>query len=166
MNEATNGAEGRFPALYQINTRVVLGELGAALGRPATLDDLPDGLLDRIASQGFTWVWLLGVWQTGQAARDISRRDPKMRDALAHALPGLRDEDIVGSPFAVVGYDVHRDFGGEAALPGARTRLARRGLKLLLDFVPNHVAPDHPWVKTHPQYLIHGSPDDLAREPQ
>ena len=26
------------------------------------------------------------------------------------------------------------------------TRLAERGIKLLLDFIPNHVALDHPWI--------------------
>ena len=45
-------------------------------------------------------------------------------------------------------------------------RLARRNLKLLLDFVPNHVAPDHPWVDQHPEFFIEGTEDDLAREPQ
>ena len=51
--------------LYQINTRVVLRDI-----RPgATLDDLPDALLDEIAGRGFTWVWMLGVWQTGPAGR-------------------------------------------------------------------------------------------------
>ncbi len=32
----------RYPSLYQINTRVRLTELSRALGRPATLDDIPD----------------------------------------------------------------------------------------------------------------------------
>ncbi len=33
----------RYPSPYQINTRVWLTELSRALGRPATLDDIPDG---------------------------------------------------------------------------------------------------------------------------
>ena len=47
----------------------------------------------------------------------------------------------------------------------ARKQLAKRGLRLLLDFVPNHVAPDHPWVSEHPEYFIQGSPDDAANDP-
>ena len=31
-----------YPTLYQINTRVWLTQLSQALGRPATLDDIPD----------------------------------------------------------------------------------------------------------------------------
>ena len=38
------------PSLYQINTRVWLTELSRALGRPATLDDIPDAELDRLAA--------------------------------------------------------------------------------------------------------------------
>ena len=35
----------RYPALYQINTRVWLTELSRELGRAATLDDIPDAEL-------------------------------------------------------------------------------------------------------------------------
>ena len=36
----------------------------------------------------------------------------------------------------------------------------------MLDFVPNHMAPDHPWVNEHPDYFVHGSEIDLGRAPQ
>jgi hypothetical protein len=34
-------------------------------------------------------------------------------------------------------------------------------MNLILDFVPNHVAPDHPWVTEHPEYFIRGNKEDL-----
>src|SRR5262245_55875833 len=108
------------PLLYQINTRVVLSELGSAIGRPATLDDLSDGMLDRIAADGFEWVWMLGVWQTGEAGRRVSLTNQSLREAYAHELPGYRDEDIVGSPFAVREYRAHQAFGGDDALARLR----------------------------------------------
>jgi glycosidase len=156
----------RFPTLYQINTRVLLNERHAALGRAATLDDVPEAMLKEIADRGFSWVWWLGVWQTGPAAREVALHDARLRERLAHELPDLREEEIVSSPFAIQAYDVHRDFGGDAALARLRKRMSRHGLQLLLDFVPNHLALDHAWVFEHPEFLIHGSGDDLAREPQ
>jgi glycosidase len=153
------------PLLYQINTRVVLAELGAARRGPATLDDLPDSMLDRIAADGFEWVWMLGVWQTGEVGQEISRTNPSLRDAYAHELPGFDEPDIVGSPFAIREYRAHQAFGGDKALARLRSRLAARGLKLVLDFVVNHVAPDHRWAREHPEYFIRGTEEDLAREP-
>ncbi len=41
-----------YPSLYQINTRVWLTELSRSLGRPATLDDVPDAELDRAGRDG------------------------------------------------------------------------------------------------------------------
>ena len=42
----------RYPSLYQINTRVWLTALAQSLGRPATLDDIPDAELDRPGRYG------------------------------------------------------------------------------------------------------------------
>lgn len=150
-----------YPNLYQINTRILLGEIGPR----ATLDDVPDALLDRLAAQGFDVVWMLGVWQTGAAGRHVSRTRPELRRSYGQHLPDVKDEDICGSPFAVQDYTVHRDFGGEAALARLRQRLHQRGLRLLLDFVPNHTALDHPWTQSHPEFYIAGSEADLKREP-
>jgi glycosidase len=156
----------RYPSLYQINTRVWLTELSRSLGRPATLDDVPDAELDLLARRGFDWIWLLSVWQTGPAARQISRTNPEWRHEFQQTLPDLRDEDIAGSGFAITGYTAHTGLGGDAALSRIRQRLKDRGLRLMLDFVPNHMAPDHPWVDTHTDYFVAGDESDLARAPQ
>lgn len=155
----------KYPSLFQINTRVWLTEIARTLGRPATLDDLPDAKLDRLAEFGFDWVWFLSVWQTGVAGRDISRNNPDWRKEFQETLPNLREEDIAGSGFAITGYTVHENLGGDAALARLRERLRRRGLKLMLDFVPNHMALDHPWVESHPKYFLAGTELDHARAP-
>ena len=156
----------RYPALFQVNTRVRLTELAASLGRKATLDDITDSELDRLAGLGVDWVWCLSVWQTGPAARAISRANPGWRREFEQTLPDLVDDDIAGSGFAIQGYTVHRHLGGDAALARLRERLRHRGLKLMLDFVPNHMAPDHPWVDEHPEFFVRGSENDLAQSPQ
>ena len=156
----------RYPSLYQINTRVWLTALSSALGRRATLDDIPDAELDRLAEMGFDWVWFLSVWQTGLAGRQVSRSNPAWRKEFEETLPDLREEDISGSGFAITGYTVHRDLGGDAALARVRRRFRQRGLRLMLDFVPNHTGLDHHWVEEHSEYYIAGAETDLSRAPQ
>ena len=64
------------------------------------------------------------------------------------------------------GYTVHRALGGNEALARLRERLRKRGLQLMLDFVPNHMGLDHPWVENHPEYYIAGTEQDLALRPE
>jgi hypothetical protein len=160
------GPGPRNPLLHQLNTRVRVRQLGAELGRPATLDDLPDGDLDGLQAQGFDWVYLLGVWRTGIASRQVSREQPAWRASFEATLDDLTDDDICGSCFAVTGYEVHPDLGGDEALTRLRARLAERGMRLMLDFVPNHMGLDHPWVDQHPEYFVAGTDEDLERRPQ
>lgn len=156
----------RHPALYQLNTRVRLAELGRALGRPATLDDIADSELDALAAAGFDWLWLLGVWQTGEAGRQVSLHNAGWHAEYQRLLPDLTAADVPGSCFAIMSYHAGREMGGDPALARIRKRLHKRGMRLLLDFVPNHTAPDHPWVHAHSDYYVHGSADDLAGAPQ
>ena len=46
-------------------------------------------------------------------------------------------------------FDVLIDGNDQArATQYARDWMAERGVRLVLDFVPNHVAPDHEWART------------------
>jgi hypothetical protein len=151
--------------LYELPTRIWLNEVAPGLGRPAKLDDIPDGFLVELAALGFDWLWLMGIWQTGPTGRAVSRTRPEWRADYERSLPGYRDDDICGSPFAVRDYQIDSDFGGTGALLRLRGNMARHGIALMLDLVPNHTALDHPWVSAHPEYYIQGSQEDLAREP-
>ncbi len=154
------------PTLYQVNTRVWLTELSRELGRPATLDDIPDSAFDRLAEQGFAWIYFLSVWQTGEAGRRISINHPGWKDGFLVDIPDLTDEDICGSGFAVTDYALHKSFGKPDALLRLKERLNARGLKLMLDLVPNHTAIDHHWVKSRPEYYVQGNEGSIASAPQ
>jgi hypothetical protein len=123
----------RYPSLFQLNTRIAMTELTRSLGHAATLDDFPDAELDRLAQLGFEWILLLSVWQTGDAARRISRSDPQWRAEFEHTQPDLREADLAGSGFAINSYIVHRDLGGAQALVRLRTRMRKSGIKIMLD---------------------------------
>ena len=153
------------PTIYELNTAVWLQRLGRERGRALTLDEVPAMEWDAIAALPVDVVWLMGVWQRSPAGLAIARGDPQLDAADRGALPDLRGEDVIGSPYCVRDYVVDDRFGGPDALAGARAALAERELGLILDFVPNHVAPDHPWTRERPECLLRGTQEDLARHP-
>jgi hypothetical protein len=167
LSDISNGVGNpKHPSLYQINTRVLLNDLSSNLRRPATLDDISDGALDRLASGGFDWLWFLGVWQTGLAGQRVSRENALWQAEFRAVLPDIQQDDVCGSCFAITSYAVHSDFGGDAALGRLRNRLHERGMRLLLDFVPNHTALDHVWVQEHPEFYIQSTDEQVLHEPQ
>ena len=153
------------PSIYEIDTWPWLAGLGRRLGHPVTLDGVPAAVWDEVALVGADAVWLMGVWERSPAGLAIALADESLVRAFRAALPDLSRADVAGSPYCVRRYRADERLGGPAGLAAARSELARRGLRLILDYVPNHVAPDHPAVLGHPQWFIEGSPADLEREP-
>ncbi|MFJ6986641.1 MULTISPECIES: alpha-amylase [unclassified Streptomyces] len=158
--------------ILEINTLVWLGELSERYARRVTLGDVPEEVWDGIALPGVDAVWLMGVWRRSPAGRRIALDDSSLRAAFRAVFPGppgtddgLRDTDVTGSPYCVRDYVVDATLGGPDGLAAARARLAARGLRLVLDHVPHHIAPDHPWTATHPERLVRGTAADLARAP-
>jgi hypothetical protein len=156
----------RRPTIYEINTAVWLQRLGRERGRALALDEVPTAEWDALAALPVDAVWLMGVWQRSPAGLRIASEDPALDAANRAALPDLRTEDVIGSPYCVRDYVVDERFGGPGALAAAREQLAARGLGVILDYVPNHVAPDHPWTTVRPECLLTGTEEDLARHPE
>jgi Alpha amylase, catalytic domain len=154
-----------YPSLYEVNTWPWLNALSRAAGRTVTLANVPEQNWDELASLGFNAVWLMGVWERSPAGIAIVDRDAGLIAEFKRALPDYRDGDNVGSPYCVRRYSVDPALGGPDGLAKARAALEHRGMGLVLDFVPNHVAPDHPWVLESPDYFIQGSREDLAQDP-
>ena len=155
----------KHPDIYEINTWVWLTELSKKAGKSIDLACVPTVEWDAIAALGFDAVWLMGVWERSPAGIAVANKNPGLLDDFRRALPDFRSEDNVGSPYCVRRYEVDGHLGGPEGLSVARKELAKRDLRLLLDFVPNHVAPDHPWVSEHPDYFIQGTADDAANDP-
>jgi glycosidase len=154
-----------FPMVYEINTWVWLHGLSRHLGHPVILRDVPQDQLARLASYRFDAVWLMGVWERSPAARTVAREDARLRPGYQVSLPDWSIEDVVGSSFAVLDYRLDPALGGDEALAVLRERLRQLGLRLILDFIPNHLAMDHPWLAEQPERLLQADEDALARDP-
>jgi glycosidase len=155
----------KYPTIYEIDTWVWLSSLSEKSGASIDLNSVPAEEWAAIAAYGFDAVWLMGVWERSPAGIAIANRNENLLNDFRRVLPDFRLEDNVGSPYCVRRYVVDQHFGGPNGLAIARKELAKRGVKLILDFVPNHVAPDHPWVVEHPEYFIRGTSDDAKRDP-
>jgi hypothetical protein len=155
----------RHPVIYEINTCVWLNELSQAGTRPVTLASVPGEEWDRLAGWPIDAVWFMGVWERSPEGTAIANRNAGLLQDFRRALPDFRPEDNIGSPYCIRRYVVDGRFGGPEGLSRAREALARRGIRLILDFVPNHVAPDHPWVTDHPDYFVRGNQQDASNDP-
>jgi len=143
-----------YPLLYEINTRCWLRELSARAGQRVDLSNVPEPEIKAWSSLGFTHIWLMGVWTSGPRARARALTDPVQRAVFSQTLPDWQEEDIAGSPYAVAEYKVPDMLGGDEGLEQFRRRLKEAGMRLVLDFVPNHVGLDNPAVWEHPELFV------------
>lgn len=153
--------------LYEINTLTWLRELGGTEG-PVSLDEVSDTELDKLTEMNLEAVWMMGIWQRSPAAIRQARADNGLRGDFERTLDDFDpDEDVAGSPYAVRRYEPDPEIapGGFEELARFRQRLVERGVRLVLDLVPNHTARDHPWIRKHPEYYVELSEgSDLGAE--
>jgi hypothetical protein len=153
------------PIIYEINTWIWLNELNKKYRKKLTLANIPPKEYDELAKFGFNAIWLMGVWQRSPAGLAIAKQHPDIMKDIREALPDVKNGDISGSPYCIRDYIVDSHIGGAEGLAIARKELASRGLRLILDFVPNHVAPDHPWAISNPGFFIQGTDEELINFP-
>lgn len=144
----------QFPHLYEANARIVLRRISEKYQKKLTLATLPDEEWMELKRQGMDLIWLMGVWQRSPGARKEALA-PSLKKEYEKALPDFKPSDIDGSPYAIYGYQLDSNLGAKGDLPELRKRLNRLGLGLILDFIPNHVASDHPWTRLYPDRFIH-----------
>lgn len=156
-----NQKQNKQPIIYEINTAVFLREQSDRYGETVTFATVPDEVWDEIASKGITMVWFMGVWQRSDVATSMAKGQSWVYDAL----PDATDADVVGSAYSIADYTVDDRFGGDQGLAMARQKLRERGIQLMLDYVPNHVAIDHPWVGEHPEYFLVGTEKEYSDQP-
>jgi hypothetical protein len=153
------------PHLLEIAAWPWLERLSRDEQRPVTLADVPERCWDDCARGGFDCVFLMGVWRRSATGREIARTDPFLRAAYDRALPGWTDADVVGSPYCIQAYEPDHRMGGWTGLDAAHRAVRRRGMQLVLDFVPNHTAFDHDWVRRYPDRYVLATRTDYEQAP-
>jgi hypothetical protein len=156
----------RHPRLFALDARAWLARLSERRGRRVLLGDVLSSDIEPLLDLRIDAVWLIGVWRNGSAGRKFWRTMPWLQELARETLVDGSERDIVGSPYAVSEYEVAPEVGGEDGLTAVRGLLARNGISLLLDFVPNHTALDHPWVRRNPEWYVHGDATHVAAEPE
>ena len=139
----------KHPILYEISTRPWLFELSKKYGRSISkLRDIPIEEFDTLKQNGIEIVWMMGVWKLGTYGVEFDRKQD-----YSNVLPGWTAEDVIGSPYAIAEYVCNPEIGTDEDLAWLRSELHSRGLKLMLDFVPNHSAIDAPTAENPKLYI-------------
>ncbi len=143
MNAQSRSFHGGRPAIYQLMVRT-FGNTNETRKISGTIEengcgkfsDINHTALCELKKMGFTHVWLTGVLEQASATDypDRPGDDPAILKGLA------------GSPYAIKDYfDVCPDYANDpdkrlAEFKALLERCDSMGLKVIIDFVPNHVA--------------------------
>ena len=102
----------------------------------------------------------MGVWQTGPNVLGYAL-ELGLKTAYSSVLPDWTEADVIGSPYAIDRYVLHQDLGQPKDLKTLKKRINKHGLKLILDFVPNHFHAESSWIKERPDVFLEVSPPQL-----
>jgi hypothetical protein len=151
--------------LYEINTRVWLRTFDTE-NRRATLDDVPDAYWKELAEKGMDYIWLMGVWKICESTIEkYCLKEGPTKDSFRETLKDFQTSDLIGSPYAVDRYEVNPIVGTQESLLKTKSVLNQMGMKLLLDFVPNHFSADSSLVQTDPYIFLEANADFFRRDP-
>ena len=142
------------PILYEISTRPWLYELSQKYGKSITkLKDIPTTEFDNLKKSGIEIVWMMGVWKLGTYGLEFDRKQD-----YSGVLPDWTKDDVIGSPYSITEYECNPDIGTNDDLVWLRKQINNRGMKLMLDFVPNHSAVDAPTASSNPKLYMRAPP--------
>ena len=155
----------RHPQLYEINVWPWLDAVSRREGRALTLGAVPEREWDRLAERGIDLVYLMGLWRRSAIGRQIARSEPQLFAAYDEAVPGWRARDVVGSAYSISGHQPDPRIGTWNDLAAVREKLRARGMRLIVDFIPNHTGFDHPWVGEFSGRYVQGDDAAFRRHP-
>ena len=156
------------PTLLQLSARPWLYQLTEEKGKTIkSFKQIPDEVFDEIKARGFDFLWVMGVWDVGTYGYKHDRSTQSLVDNFKKLLDDYTEEDAIGSPYAITDYICNPELcpGGDDDLKWLREKLNGMGIKLMLDFVPNHSALDSPWINDNINYYIRAPKDTQSPDP-
>jgi len=149
------------PKLYEINTRVWIKKFG----KGATLSNIPINYFEDLANKGINIIWLLGVWDICKELIDEYCFTPELTADYSKALKDWKKEDVTGSPFSIEDYSINPSLGSLPELGKLRKELNKLGIKLILDFIPNHFGASTRLIRTNPNVFLKADEKLFADDP-
>ncbi len=151
------------PKLYEINTRVWIRKFDEGTQK-ANLKNIPVEAWSDLKEKGIDVVWLMGVWKScSESVPDYCFKDYLVK-GYQKALRDYCEEDVIGSPFAIDEYVVNPALGNFRDLKKVREDLNSKGMKLFLDFIPNHFSANTKLLKKHPEIFLPANKDLYAND--
>ena len=151
----------KISKLYEINTRVWIKRFGGDV----TLASIPDNVLIEITELGFDAVWLMGVWKTNDSLIEKCCFTPDLISSYSRAFKDWDKKDVIGSPYAIDCYELNPSIGKTSGLLKLKEKLNNLGLKLILDFIPNHFSAASRYIKTNPEVFLNADEELLSKDP-
>ncbi|MCB0742725.1 MAG: glycosidase [Ignavibacteriales bacterium] len=148
--------------IYEINTRVWLKRFNSVNEKP-TLKDVPKEYWQNLYAKGFSFVWLMGIWKTNENIIKDYCFEPGLISEYGRALKDWNEKDVIGSPYSIDIYEVNPLVGTKEELLDLKQYLNSLGIKLILDFVPNHFSVESQLIETNPELFLSASEDFLQR---
>lgn len=149
--------------LFEINTRIWLKRFKTG-EKAAKLSDVPDTYWQELADKGIKVIWLMGIWKTCDSLIERCCFEEGLIQSYDRALKEWQKENIIGSPYAIDKYEINPKIGTKKDLENLRKTLHKLGMKLILDFIPNHFSADSEVIKTNPEIFLECKPEHFEQD--
>jgi len=124
-----------FPRAYNLEGKRASRGSWDALSEKDFFRDFRDQDLLDIQKRGFNTLWVMGIFPIGQRGQGGSAG---------------------GSPYSISDHEgIHKDLGSPESFRDFVARAHRLGLRVVIDFVPNHTSMDSKMLNEHPDFFVH-----------
>ena len=149
------------PKLFEINTRVWIKQFD----KGTKLTDIPTEIWKSFADKGINIIWLMGIWKTCTGLIEKCCFSADLVASYSRSLDDWSKEDVIGSPFSIDDYSLNPDFGSNEDLIKLKETLNSLGLKLFLDFIPNHFGAETKWLKDKSEIFLQADTELYEKDP-